>query len=149
MQTDVCCWLGEGCWGNSWIQSRDNEADLHVETQKNEWWKRLTIPLTYWDCTFHAYKMIRTLTVPIIYWIQQSYWVKRADWVEINMHQACWQLAADLLSSSRSKRCERILISAWSLQGNKPATHWRQLACFSLCRSIHIQSGAKIIGTTV
>ena len=30
-----------------------------------------------------------------------------------NLHQACWQLAADLLSSSRSKRCERILISAW------------------------------------
>ena len=30
-----------------------------------------------------------------------------------NLQQACWQLAADLLSSSRSKRCERILISAW------------------------------------
>ena len=35
-----------------------------------------------------------------------------------NLQQACWQLAADLLSSSRSKRCERILISAW----------WSQLA---------------------
>ena len=37
----------------------------------------------------------------------------------INLHQACWQLAADLLSSSRSKRCERILMTWWQ-QGDKP-----------------------------
>ena len=30
-----------------------------------------------------------------------------------NLQQVCSQLVTDLLSSSRSKRCERILISAW------------------------------------
>ena len=30
-----------------------------------------------------------------------------------NLQQVCWQLATDLILSSRSKRCERILISAW------------------------------------
>jgi hypothetical protein len=30
-----------------------------------------------------------------------------------NLQQVCWQLATDLILSSRRKRCERILISAW------------------------------------
>ena len=30
-----------------------------------------------------------------------------------NLQQVCWQLATDLILSSRSKRCEHILISAW------------------------------------
>ena len=51
----------------------------------------------------------------------------------INLHQACWKLAADLLSSSQSKQCERILISAWWLQGNKPAADLLQLERFWMC----------------
>ena len=39
-----------------------------------------------------------------------------------------WQLAADLVSSSRSKWWECILISAWWMQGNKPAVDLLQLA---------------------
>ena len=53
----------------------------------------------------------------------------------INLQQTCWQLAANLLSSSRSNRCERILISAWWQQGNKPTADLLQLACFWLCRT--------------
>ena len=53
----------------------------------------------------------------------------------MKLHQACWQLAADLLSSSLSKRCERILISAWWQQGNKPAADVMQLARSWLCKT--------------
>ena len=49
------------------------------------------------------------------------------------LQQTCWQLAADLLSSSRSKRCEHIQISAWWQQGNKTTVSLLQLACFWLC----------------
>ena len=39
-----------------------------------------------------------------------------------NSPQACWQLAGDFLSSSRSKRSEHILIPrAWWVRGNEPA----------------------------
>ena len=48
------------------------------------------------------------------------------------MQQACWQIAADLLSSSRSKP-ERVLISAWWQQDNKPAADLMQLAHFWPC----------------
>ena len=37
-------------------------------------------------------------------------------WLTVNLHQAWWQFAADLLSTSRSKRCEHILMWAWCLQ---------------------------------
>jgi hypothetical protein len=33
--------------------------------------------------------------------------------VDDNLHQVRWQVAIDLILSSRSKRCEHILISAW------------------------------------
>ena len=52
----------------------------------------------------------------------------------INLQQSCWQLTADLLSSRRSKRCERILMSASWLQDNKPAAHLLQLTRFWLCK---------------
>ena len=52
-------------------------------------------------------------------------WIKRLD----------NQLPADLLSSSRSKRCERILTSAWWQQGNNSrlaATYARVWLCSCL-----------------
>ena len=64
--------------------------------------------------------------------LASNLWIKV---LTINLHQACWQLAANLLSSSRSKRCERIQISAWWLQGNKPAADLPQLARFLLCNN--------------
>ena len=63
-----------------------------------------------------------TLVATDIYRLSASCWKnlhQTCGWkvLTINLQQACWQLAADLLSSSRSKRCERILISAWWQQG--------------------------------
>ena len=70
--------------------------------------------------------------------------------VEYNLYmpchnQACWQLAAVLLSSSLSKRCERILISAWWLQVKiVPAADLLQLARFWLCTEWHAQTLIRI-----
>ena len=47
--------------------------------------------------------------------------------------------AADLLSSSRNKRCERILISAWWLQGNTPAPSRLAAACVFLATYVPLR----------
>ena len=89
-----------------------------------------------------VYQITSSLKIGVVAtWCSQTCWkllkqLALVLWIKlltINSHQACWQLAADLLSSSRSKRCERILISAWWQQGNKPAADLLQLAHFWLC----------------
>ena len=59
-------------------------------------------------------------------------WTKSLH-IYINLHQARWLLPADLSSSSQSKRCERILISAWWQQDNNPAADSLQFAHVWLC----------------
>jgi hypothetical protein len=56
-----------------------------------------------------------------------------------NLHQVCWQLATDLILSSRSKRCERILISAWWSQ---VASSLQQTCCnLRVSGCVHVSGG--------
>ena len=71
--------------------------------------------------------------------LASSLWIKSLD-NQLASNQICWQLnAADLLSSSRSKRCERILISAWWLPGNKPAAH--------VLKAVRLWLGTRLISS--